>query len=322
MKDFNISFSSGKPFDVVGLGLNSVDFITVLPAFPSLNSKMEIADFSQHGGGQVATAMVACSCLGLRARYIGKVGGDPWGEFSVESIRKEGVDVSAVTVEPGVKNQFAIILVDQKSGERTILWHRDRRLLYRKGELSMKAVCEGKVFHVDGHDIEATLTAVLWAKQDGIVTVMDADRIDDKTGELIQHIDFLITSSTFPMRFTGIADMPEALKALQQHSRGFVAATLGPDGAVALVDGSPVYYKGVALDAVDTTGAGDVFHGAFICGLIRGWGVDQIFAFANAVAGLKCTRFGGRAVPSLQEVERYLSRSKRSGDRVTEGSDK
>ncbi len=306
MKGFNVSFPSGKRFDVVGFGLNAVDFITVLPGFPSPNSKMEMADFSQHGGGQVATAMVACSRLGIKARYIGKVGDDPWGEFSLKSIEREGVDVSAVTQEPGVKNQFAVVLVDKTSGERTILWRRDRGLLYREGELSREAVCEGRVLHVDGHDIEATLAAVRWAKQEGIVTVMDADRIDEKTGELIRHIDFLITSSTFPMRFTGIEDLPKALVALQETCGGFVAASLGPDGAVALVDGSPIFYKGVVIDVVDTTGAGDVFHGAFIYGLVRGWGMDQIFPFANAVAGLKCTGLGGRAIPSLEEVETYM----------------
>jgi len=306
MNGFDISFPSGKPFDVVGFGLNSVDFITLLPAFPSSNSKMEMADFSQHGGGQVATAMVTCSRLGIEAKYIGKVGGDPWGEFSLENIQREGVDVSAVTVEPGTRNQFAIILVDQRSGERTILWQRDERLFYRECELSREAVCEGRVLHVDGHDIEATLTAVLWAKEEGIVTVMDADRIDDKTEELIQHIDFLITSSTFPKRFTGISDLPEALVALQQFCGSFVAATLGPEGAVTLVDGSPVYYGAIAIDAVDTTGAGDVFHGAFVYGLIQGWNADQILTFANTVAGLKCAQVGGRAIPSLQEVEEYL----------------
>jgi len=307
MKRLNISFPSRKPFDVVGFGLNSVDLITVLPGFPSLNSKMEMVGFSQHGGGQVATAMVACSRLGLKAMYVGKVGDDPWGDLSLESIRKEGVDVSAVTVEPGTKNQFAIILVDQRTGERTILWQRDERLLYRKGELSRTAVCQGRVLHVDGHDLEATLTAVLWAREEGIVTVMDADRIDDRTGELIRHIDFLITSSTFPTRFTGIADLGKALRALQRFCGGFVGSTLGPRGAVALVDGSPVYYRGIEVNAVDTTGAGDVFHGAFIYGLIRGWRVDQIFTFANTVAGLKCARLGGRAIPNLKEVKPYLS---------------
>jgi sugar/nucleoside kinase (ribokinase family) len=307
MKAFNLSFPSGKPFDVVGFGLNSVDMITVLPAFPSPNSKMEIADLSEHGGGQVATAMVTCSRLGIRAKYIGKVGDDLWGEFSLESIQKEGVDVSSVTREPGVKNQFAVVLVDQTSGERTILWRRDKGLLYKQDELSRKAVCEGKVLHVDGHDIEATIKAVRWAKEDGIVTVMDADRIDEKTGELIRHIDFLITSSTFPIRFTGISDLPRALVALQKLCGGFVASTLGLDGAMTLVDDSPIYYRGLSVDAIDTTGAGDVFHGAFIYGLIKGWGVDRVFSFANAVAGIKCTRLGGRAVPRPEEIEQYIS---------------
>ena len=305
MRRFDLSLPSGKPFDVVGFGLNAVDFITVLPVFPSPNTKMEMVGFSQHGGGQVATAMVACSRLGIKAKYIGKVGDDTWGEFSLDSIQREGVDVSTVTREPGVKNQFAIILVDQRSGERTILWSRDRRLLYRTNELSREAVCGGTVLHVDGHDIEATLTAVRWAKEEGIVTVMDADRIDEKTGELIQQIDFLITSSTFPMRFTGITELPKALIALQQMCGGFVAATLGQDGAVALVDEIPVYYKAIGVDSIDTTGAGDVFHGAFIYGLIQGWTIDRIFTLANAVAGLKCTRLGGRAIPNWEEVRPY-----------------
>ncbi|NIQ40027.1 MAG: ribokinase [Proteobacteria bacterium] len=307
MKNLNISFPPDKPFDVVGLGLNSVDFITVVPAFPAPNSKMEMADFAHHGGGQVATAMVTCARLGLNAMYVGKVGDDPWGEISLESIRKDGVDVSAVTVQPGAANQFAVILVDRRSGERTILWRRDRNLLYGKDELSREAVCKGKVLHVDGHDLEATLTAVRWAKEEGIVTVMDADRVDDKTGELISQIDFLITSSTFPMRLTGVSDLGDALKALQEFCGGFLASTLGPDGAVALIDGSPVYYGGLQIEAVDTTGAGDVFHGAFIYGLLKGWNLDRIFTFSNAVAGLKCTRLGGRAIPSLEEISPYLS---------------
>ena len=241
MSRFDILFPSGKPFDVVGFGLNSVDFITILPAFPSPNSKMEMVDFVPHGGGQTATAMVTCSRLGLKAKYVGKVGTDVWGEFSLQSILNEGVDVSAVTTEGGVKNQFAVVLVNGQTGERTILWRRDKRLLYKAGELSREAICQGRVLHVDGHDIEATLTAVLWAAEEGIVTVMDADRIDEKTGELIKHVDFLITSATFPSRFTGIASLPDALMALKDSCRGFVAATLGSKGAVALMGGSPVY---------------------------------------------------------------------------------
>ena len=101
-----------KPFDVVGMGLNSVDFLTVVPEFPTLNSKMRIRQFSRQGGGQVATALVALARWSIKTKYIGKVGGDDLGSFSLDSIRREGVDVSSVTSEPDATNQFAVILVD------------------------------------------------------------------------------------------------------------------------------------------------------------------------------------------------------------------
>src|SRR4030066_1114936 len=120
-----------KPFDVVGMGLNSVDFLNVVPEFPAPNSKMKMLHFSKRGGGQVATAMVALSRWGVKTKYIGKVGGDELGQFSLNSIRQEGVDVSSVTVELNAQNQFGMIIVDGVSGERTILWDRDEQLKYR-----------------------------------------------------------------------------------------------------------------------------------------------------------------------------------------------
>jgi len=109
---FNLSFPKDKPFDVVGMGLNSVDFLTVVPEFPAPNSKMKMVQFSKQGGGQVATAMVALSRWGVKTKYVGKVGDDELGQFSLHSIRQEGVDVSSVTVEPNAINQFATIIVD------------------------------------------------------------------------------------------------------------------------------------------------------------------------------------------------------------------
>src|SRR4030042_4312240 len=122
---FDLPLPKDKPFDVVGMGLNSVDFLCVVPEFPSLNSKMNILGFSKQGGGQVATAMVALSRWGIKTKYIGKVGADEWGQFSLNSICQEGVDTSSVITEPDARNQFAMIIVDGLSGERTILWDRD-----------------------------------------------------------------------------------------------------------------------------------------------------------------------------------------------------
>ncbi len=168
---FNCSFPKFKPFEVVGMGLNSVDFLCVVPEIPTLNSKMRISQFSKQGGGQVATAMVALSRWDVTTKYIGKIGGDELGQFSLTSLREEGVDISSVTIEPSATNQYAMILVDGPSGEQTILWDRDERLMYREGELRKESVCLGKILHLDGHDIRAVLQCARWAREGGGVGV-------------------------------------------------------------------------------------------------------------------------------------------------------
>jgi len=268
---FNLSFPKNKPFDVVGMGLNSVDFLNIVPQFPTLNSKMEILRFSKQGGGQVATAMVALARWGIKTKYIGKVGNDELGQFSLNSIREEGVDVSSVTIEPNATNQFATIIVDGVSGERTILWSRDRRLMYREGELRKEDVCSGRLLHLDGHDIQAAIQCVEWAKEEGIPIVIDIDKVEPFTSELIRKIDFVIASSRFPGLLTGISNQEKALIQLQKQTQGFLCATLGPEGAMALINGEIFYSKGFPIKTVDTTGAGDVYHAGFIYGLFQNW---------------------------------------------------
>ena len=297
-----------KPFDVVGMGLNSVDFLCLVPEYPTPNSKMQMRRFSKQGGGQVATAMVALSRWGMKAKYLGKVGEDELGEFSLHSIRQEGVDISSVMTEPHATNQFAMIIVDGSTGERTILWNRDDRLTYREGELRKEEVCSGKILHLDGHDIHAALQCARWAKEEGITTVIDLDKVEPLTSELIKQIDFIITSSRFPMLFTGVLDQEKALLELQKHTSGFLCATLGHEGAMALVEGKVIYVEGLKVKTVDTTGAGDVFHGGFIYGLLQNWELREILRFANAASALKCQHLGGRkGIPTLEEIERFLS---------------
>jgi sugar/nucleoside kinase (ribokinase family) len=255
--------------------------------------------------------MVALSRWGVKTKYIGKVGDDEMGQFSLHSIHQEGVDVSSVTIEPNATNQFAMIIVDGPTGERTILWKRDERLLYHEGELRKEEVCSGKLLHLDGHDIHAALQCAKWAREEGIPTVVDLDKMELLTSELIKEIDFVITSSRFPTLYTGISDRKKALLELQKHTPGFVCATLGQEGAIALANGEFIYAKGFEVNAVDTTGAGDVFHGGFIYGLLQNWEVEEILRFSNAVAALKCRDLGGRkGIPTLEEVQTFISSEK------------
>ncbi len=307
---FNLRFPEDKPFDVVGMGLNSVDFLAVVPEFPGPNSKMKMLQFSKQGGGQVATALVALSRWGVKTKYIGKVGDDELGQFSLHSLRQEGVDVSSVMIEPNAINQFATIIVDGSTGDRTILWNRDDRLMYREGELRKEEVCCGKLLHLDGHDIHAAIQCAKWAKEEGIPTVVDLDKVELLTSELIKEIDFLVTSSRFPGLYTGISDQKRAFFELQKQTCGFLCTTLGHSGAMAWGNGEFFYAEGVKVKAVDTTGAGDVFHGGFIYGLLQNWEVEKMLRFANAVAALKCLDLGGRrGIPTLERTHPFMKPS-------------
>ena len=251
--------------------------------------------------------MVALSRWGVKAKYIGKIGGDELGHFSLRSIRKEGVDVCSVITEPDATNQFATIIVDRSTGERTILWNRDDRLMYREGELRKEEICSGKLLHLDGHDIHAAIQSASWAKEEGIPTVVDLDKVEPLTPELIKKIDFVITSARFPALLTGISDREKALVEMRRQVPGFLCATLGREGAIALVEGEIQYVEGFEVNAVDTTGAGDVFHAGFIYGLLQNWEMREILRFANGAAAIKCGELGGRkGIPTLEEIHKFL----------------
>ncbi len=182
--------------------------------------------------------------------------------------------------------------------------------MYRKGELQKEEICSGKLLHLDGHDIHAAIQSATWAKEEGIPTVVDLDKVEPLTSELMKKIDFVITSSRFPTLFTGILDREKALIEMQGQTPGFLCATLGREGTIAFVDGEIVYAKGFEVNAIDTTGAGDVFHAGFIYGLLQNWEVGEILRFANGAAALKCRELGGRkGILTLEEIQSFVEPS-------------
>jgi len=309
---FGLSFREDSRFDVVGLGQNAVDHVLIVPELPRFDAKMEVRDYMLFAGGQIATALVCAGRMGLRVKYIGKVGADENGRFSRSSLAREPVDISSLRVAEGAANHCSFILVDQKSGERSILWHRDPRLNYRKGELLRSDVCSGRLLLLDGENPDSALEAALWAEEAGIPVVADLDAVLPGTRELIAHVDFLIASASFPFALTGYREPERSLAALRQYGAGFVAATQGAGGAVALIGDRCVSFPGFPVRTVDTTGAGDVFHGAFVYGLLRDWPVSRIMEFANAAAALNCTRLGAReGIASPEEIDRFISSAAR-----------
>lgn len=292
---FGIDVPSEGEFDVVTFGLNAVDYLCFVPEFPAPGTKPRVSRFNRSPGGQAASAAVFCSRLGYRAKYVGKVGGDERGAFSKESIASEGVDIADVISVPGVTNQLAMIMVDERSGERTILWHRPAELETRPEEVTEEKVARGRVLLIDGHDTAGCARAAEIARANGVLVVLDAESVKEGTDRVVASTDVLLASRDFPRRFTGLDNLDRAFDALSEAGPRVVGVTLGSLGSVVMgPDGYACSAPSYDVDVVDTTGAGDTFHGAFVCGLLEGWAAEKTLAFANAAAALCCAEPGAR----------------------------
>ncbi len=284
----------GVEYDVVGMGLNAVDHICVIPRFPKYDEKLRMVDFKRSPGGQVASALVACSRWGLRTRYIGKFGGDEMGDFSYRSLQVEGIDLEYCKRIDGALNQFAFIMVDKQTGERTIIWKRDERLAITPDEVPIDAITSGRYLLLDGHDALAASRAASEAKRRGIEVIVDGESIKEGTKELVMSCDYLVCTRSFASNFAGASDLNHALDLISSMGIKCVVVTLGKDGAIARMGGRGFRSRGFKVNCVDSTGAGDVFHGAFLYGLCKGWELERILDFSNAAAALNCTELGAR----------------------------
>ena len=287
--------------DVVGLGLNAMDTLCVVRRFPTPNSKTPLNEIRVEPGGQVATALTTCSRLGLKARYIGSVGTDEWGKAQLASLAAEQLELCVRQVE-GALSQAAVILLEEGVGERTILWRRDPRLIYPAEQLRRESIVNARILHLDGCDSAAALQAARWAREARIPVTIDIDELyDETTHEVLRTVDYLIASSDF-------ADDPRELH--DRYGCRVVGITRGAEGAIFFENGRLMKSTAFRVPVVDTTGAGDVFHGAFIYGLLQNWVLDDVIRFSHAVAAMKCMQMGARrGIPTLGAVQEFLRRN-------------
>lgn len=297
-------------WDVVGLGANSVDFVHLLPGYPQpfgSFAKMKIQKQDILCGGQTATAMCACASLGLRAKYAGVTGTDENGRRVRGELERRGIDLTDVIIRDA-QNQFAVILVDETTGDRIVLWDRDDRLMLRDREIPAESIASARVLHVDDVDQSAAIKAALMARAAGVPVTSDIDRLTDRTTELVAAATIPIFAEHVPLSLTGLNDPERALRKLRETHRGLLCVTMGERGAMAL-DGDRLHdVPAFEVHAVDTTGAGDVFRAGFIYALLRGLPTDEILRFANAAAAVSCTRLGALGgVPVLSEVTELVA---------------
>lgn len=297
--------------DLVGLGLNATDTLLSVAEIPAPGSKATVHSLSLLPGGQVATAVVACRRWGLRTRYIGKLGDDPAAAVHTSEFSKAGVETH-ITMVPSCPSAQSFIVVDS-DGERTVLWHRDSRLAIAPGEIQRDWIVNARALLVDGCDTAAAVQAARWAREQGIPVVADLDAIYPAIETLLQHTAYVIVSRDFPAQISGASNLREALRRLQRRfGSRLTAATLGTGGVLAW-DGERFHYSAAyRVPAVDTTGAGDLFHAGFVYGLLQDWPTQRILDFAGAAAALNCTAAGARGcIAGLEEIEKLMAEGQR-----------
>ncbi len=302
-----------KTFDVIGVGLNATDTLLLVPQFPAYGGKAPFVREIRSPGGQVASAMVACAKLGLRTKYIGGVGDDEGGRILTQSLERAGIDISDVQLRHNCPNQSAYIVIDQTTGERTVLWQRPDCLRIVPKHIGPEQICCAKVLHIDGHDTPAVERAARIARENGIPVTVDVDTIYRGFDRVLPYVDYLIASTSFPVEWTSERDPFRALE-LIQHEYGMrvAAMTLGSYGALALSEGQFHYSPAFVVNCQDTTGAGDVFHGAFCYAVVKNYSIDDALEFSNAMAALNCKSLGAQGgIEGVDAANRLIQRGER-----------
>ncbi|MFQ5428062.1 MAG: PfkB family carbohydrate kinase [Thermodesulfobacteriota bacterium] len=298
---------------VFGLGQASLDLIARVTGFPSEDCKKEVLCFTEQGGGPVATALVSLTRLGVETAFAGVVSVDEAGRKIRAGLIEEGVDVGALVVREGGFSQKAYIIVNSENASRTILWKRPTVAELKPDEVKEEWLQHADFLLLDGLMAEASLRIARLAANVGVSVVCDAGSPRPGLLRLLPEVDYIVGSEVFSAHFSSSPE--EAVVKIAACGAKAVTVTLGEKGSVTWQDGRVFSTPAFKVRALDTTGAGDVFHGGYIFGLLKGWPLEETVRFASAFAALKCLAPGGRAgIPGLAETMRFMKAGKRPND--------
>ena len=299
---FYFQFMSGQKIDVFGLGQCAWDYIGEIENYPSSNTKCEMSAMVTQGGGPVATALVALTRWGYSCSFCGLVGGDTFGSQIIKSLRDENIDTSPIIVRPDFDSQFAFIAAEKNSGNRTIFWRRPTGPPISAKELDYAMIRRSRVFHTDGLFSEASIAGARYAQEAGITVVVDAGTLREGMLELAKYSNYFIVSESFARDLVQNDNPHLACEKLQRLGPEVVGVTLGGKGYLARSRHQWIEREAYPVNAIDTTGCGDLFHAGITNGILRGWNLEKTLDFSAWAAALVSTQLGGRAgIPSFDE---------------------
>ena len=292
--------------DVIGFENPIMDFLLQADRLPGSNEAVPFKQVSWQGGGPVGSAMSCAGRLGAAAGVVGAVVDDPYGRFCLNDFKRHGVDTSHVVIETEGSTAFCLCLAETTTNMRSFIYGQGTRKIQPE-ELDKDYILSAKYIHMWEMN-PTTVKASTWAKENGVKVSIDANAFDPATEKNLELVDVLVASEFF---YHGLFDndrYKENLAELQARGPEIVVVTLGSEGCVGVQGGE--YFESPAFTQItvaDTTGAGDLFHGAFLYGLLQGWSAEETAKFSSAVSAIKCTRLGGRAaIPNRATVDRFL----------------
>lgn len=296
-------------YDCVGVGIISLDHLILVDHYPATNSKNIARKYVKQGGGPVPTALAALGNLGKKCALITKIGVNTAGKFLKAELAEYKIDTHFIVTDAKIETPEAFIIIDEKSGDRTVILNRTQRMTLSPTDLSDTILQNCRLLHLDGHDQEANIDAAEKAKTNGAAISIDigSNRKVDK--RLLDLVDYAIVSEDWANAFLQANDPEKSAAMLLDFGVSLGAVTCGSRGSYFASSEGVYHQSSFAVNTVDTTGAGDVFHGAALYGILEEWSVEQIGSFASAAAALACTQVGGKAgIPDLLQIQEFLNK--------------
>lgn len=301
-----------KTFDVLGLGYTAIDDLLYVDAYPSADSKTPIRRRERQCGGLTATALVAAARLGCRCAYAGPLGDDEHSQYVVQRFAEEGIDTAHIQRLPDARPVRSTIIVDQGRQTRAILFDLAGVSGLDSSWPPEDVIRASRVLLVDNCGVEAMARAAEIARRADIAVVADIESAESSLlPRLLALVDHLILSRGLASQLSGQSDPARAAQTLWTSGRRAAVVTCGSEGCWYVSEqqpGVPRHQPALAVETVDTTGCGDVFHGAYAAALVHGYDIPDALRFASIAAGLKATRRGGQAgIPTLAAVKEQMT---------------
>ncbi|MFH2037256.1 MAG: PfkB family carbohydrate kinase [Candidatus Zixiibacteriota bacterium] len=294
--------------DCLGLGIAPADILMGIESYPKPGLKIDAVNHAVQGGGPVPTAMVTLARLGMKPALLAVVGDDLFGKFVINELKKERVDTSLI-IEKKQPTAVASGWFEKDTGRRTIVL--ELNIVLQAKDIKLEALPRARCVHLDGRYLPACTKLAKWAKKNKIPIVLDVGSMRNDVSELLPLVDHMVCADAYAMPFTQTKTAQKAIEKLREYCNGTIVVTLGTRGSIGYAnDEGFIEQKAYMVKTIDTTGAGDVYHGAYIFGLLNGYDLKERMRFGAIAAAIKCTRPGGRlGIPTLKQVRDFIRKA-------------